>query len=58
MVWSPCVVFFQAALLAGYLAAHLSTRPGLPRWVGVAVPALLAGAVVALPTIIPIFSRC
>ena len=29
-VWNTCVVFFQAALLAGYLYAHL-----LPRWLGV-----------------------
>src|SRR6202789_4626838 len=25
-VWSPCLLFFQAALLAGYLYAHRSTR--------------------------------
>ncbi len=29
-VWNTCMVFFQAALLGGYLYAHLSTR-----WLGV-----------------------
>ena len=29
-VWNACVLFFQAALLAGYLYAHFSTR-----WLGV-----------------------
>lgn len=49
MVWNTCVVFFQAALLAGYLGAHLVSRPGRPRWVPWLYPALLAGAVIALP---------
>jgi hypothetical protein len=30
-VWSTCVVFFQAALLAGYLYSHLSTSYLSPR---------------------------
>jgi hypothetical protein len=50
MVWNTCVVFFQAALLVGYLAAYLSTRPSLPRWVAWLYPALIAGAM--------IFCRC
>src|SRR5687767_11295721 len=29
-VWNTCMVFFQAALLAGYAYAHVSTR-----WLGV-----------------------
>src|SRR5512138_1406629 len=49
MVWNTCVVFFQAALLVGYLAAFLSTRPGLPRWVTWLYPALIAGAMIFLP---------
>jgi SAM-dependent methyltransferase len=49
MVWNTCVVFFQAALLMGYFAAHLSTRPGLPRWVAWLYPALMAGAMLFLP---------
>jgi SAM-dependent methyltransferase len=49
MVWNTCVVFFQAALLVGYLAAHLATRPGQPRWVGWLYPALIAGAMIFLP---------
>jgi SAM-dependent methyltransferase len=49
MVWNTCVVFFQAALLVGYLAAYLSTRPSLPRWVAWLYPALIAGAMIFLP---------
>ncbi len=49
MVWNTCVVFFQAALLAGYFAAHLSTRADLPRWVAWLYPALIAGAMIFLP---------
>jgi SAM-dependent methyltransferase len=49
MVWNTCVVFFQAALLVGYFAAHLSTRPDLPRWVAWLYPALIAGAMVFVP---------
>ena len=53
MVWNTCVVFFQAALLVGYLAAHLSTRPGLPRYVAWSYPALIAGAMIFLPLSFP-----
>ena len=49
MVWNTCVVFFQGALLVGYFAAHLCTRPGLPRWVAWLYPALIAGAMIFLP---------
>ena len=49
MVWNTCMVFFQAALLAGYFAAHLLTRPSLPPWIAWVYPALVAGAIVALP---------
>jgi hypothetical protein len=48
-VWNTCMVFFQAALLAGYAYAH-----GLLRirrtWVGVAIhAALVLGALAVLP---------
>jgi hypothetical protein len=48
-VWTTCLVFFQTALLAGYLYAHLLTRRGTARqqpWVHCA---LLAIAVLLLP---------
>src|ERR1700683_3594684 len=41
-VWTTCLVFFQTALLAGYLYAHLLTR----RWVHCV---LLAVALLLLP---------
>ncbi|MGA3185723.1 MAG: fused MFS/spermidine synthase [Bryobacteraceae bacterium] len=41
-VWTTCLVFFQTALLAGYLYAHLLKRP----WVHAV---LLAAALVFLP---------
>jgi len=53
MVWNTCVVFFQAALLVGYFAAHLTTRPGLPRSVGWLYPALIVGAMIFLPLSFP-----
>lgn len=43
-VWTTCMVFFQAALLAGYSYAHLA-----PRWLGVRRHALWHLAVLALP---------
>ena len=45
-VWSTCMVFFQAALLAGYAYAHATTR-----WLGVRRQAALHLAVMALPLI-------
>src|SRR5262245_6136627 len=53
MVWNTCVVFFQAALLVGYFAAHLATRPGLPRSVAWLYPALIAAAMLFLPLSFP-----
>ena len=49
MVWNTCVVFFQAVLLVGYLAAHVSTRPGSPIWVRWLYPAIVAAAIAFLP---------
>lgn len=43
-VWNTCMLFFQAALLAGYGYAHLSTR-----WLGPRRQAALHIAVLALP---------
>src|SRR5439155_1393407 len=43
-VWSTCMVFFQAALLAGYAYAHASIA-----WLGVRRQAMLHVAVLALP---------
>ncbi|MGA3204665.1 MAG: hypothetical protein ABSF12_19405, partial [Bryobacteraceae bacterium] len=43
-VWTTCLVFFQTALLAGYLYAHLLTRP----WMHAA---LLAVALLVLPVL-------
>ncbi|HEV1284033.1 MAG TPA: fused MFS/spermidine synthase [Bryobacteraceae bacterium] len=48
-VWTTCLVFFQTALLAGYLYAHLLTRhprAWMQPWVHIA---LLAAALMLLP---------
>ncbi len=51
-VWTTCLLFFQIALLLGYLYAHL-----LPRWLGARHVwvhlALLALATAALPLALP-----
>lgn len=52
-VWITAMLFFQAALLAGYLYAHLSVR-----WLGLKRQSLLHGgllllAFVALPVALP-----
>jgi predicted O-methyltransferase YrrM len=52
-VWNTCMLFFQAALLGGYLYAHLGSR-----WLGVRRHAvvhllLLAVALAALPIALP-----
>ena len=52
-VWTGCMLFFQAGLLAGYSYAHLSTTR-LSRRAQVVVHAvLLAFALVALPIALP-----
>ena len=45
-VWNTAMVFFQVALLAGYLYAHLSVR-----WLGVRRQAILHLVVLALPLV-------
>jgi len=48
-VWNTCLVFFQLALLLGYLYAHAGAR-WLTRWFGILVhPALLLAAASMLP---------
>jgi hypothetical protein len=46
-VWNTCMVFFQAALLAGYAYAHATTK-----WLGVRRQALLHCAVLLLPLVV------
>ena len=48
-VWSVAMVFFQTALLAGYLYAHLSTRYLRFGWAVSVHLCLLAAAFVSLP---------
>ena len=48
-VWNIAVVFFQAALLAGYLYAHLGNRWLRPKWQATTHLILLALAFAALP---------
>ena len=43
-VWNACVLFFQTALLIGYLYAHFSTK-----WLGVRRQSILHAAVVLIP---------
>ena len=52
-VWTTCMLFFQAGLLAGYMYSHLlTTRVRLVGQVGVHA-LLAAGALIALPMFIP-----
>lgn len=46
-VWNTCMVFFQAALLAGYAYAHATTA-----WLGVRKQAILHLIVLALPLLV------
>ena len=48
-VWSTCLLFFQASLLAGYLYAHCSTRYLKPRQQALLHMSLLALSVALLP---------
>src|ERR1035438_850766 len=48
-VWSTCLLFFQAALLAGYLYAHFSTRYLKPKQQALVHMALLAVSIALLP---------
>jgi hypothetical protein len=46
-VWNTCLVFYQAALLAGYLYAHWSLK-----WLGVRRQAMLHVALLCLPWLV------
>ncbi len=48
-VWSTCLLFFQAALLAGYLYAHRSTRSLKPKHQATLHIALMAFSLALLP---------
>lgn len=48
-VWSTCLMFFQAALLGGYLYAHWSTSKLKPKWQGIVHIGLLAISLALLP---------
>jgi hypothetical protein len=53
-VWTTCLLFFQTALLAGYLYAHLGvSRLAAPAQAAVHALVLLAASASALPAIIP-----
>jgi spermidine synthase len=48
-VWSTCLLFFQASLLAGYLYAHCSTRYLKPRRQAILHLLLMAASLALLP---------
>ena len=50
-VWTTCLLFFQALLLAGYTYAHCSARFLPPRAQGVLHVALLLAALATLPIV-------
>jgi hypothetical protein len=50
-VWSTCLLFFQAALLGGYLYAHCSTRYLKPRHQAILHIGLMAVSMALLPII-------
>src|ERR1700754_606031 len=50
-VWTTCLVFFQAALLGGYLYAHVLSQRVPLRWQGPTHAALLALSLSFLPII-------
>ncbi len=52
-IWNTCLLFFQSALLGGYLYAHLTSRLWNPRVQAGVHIALLLAALVFLPIHIP-----
>jgi hypothetical protein len=52
-IWNTCLLFFQTALLGGYLYAHLTTRMWTPRRQAMVHIALLLVALVLLPIHVP-----
>jgi hypothetical protein len=53
MVWTTCLLFFQAALLGGYLYARILDGALPPRWQPVAHIGLVIAAAAVLPFSIP-----
>ncbi|MEO6444231.1 MAG: fused MFS/spermidine synthase [Gemmatimonadaceae bacterium] len=52
-VWNTCLLFFQSALLAGYLYAHATSRWMMPRAQALLHLVLLAASVSLLPLAVP-----
>ncbi len=50
-VWNTCLLFFQAALLAGYLYAHVSTRYLKPKQRAILHAALIVVSLALLPVV-------
>jgi SAM-dependent methyltransferase len=50
-VWTSCLLFFQVALLIGYLYAHMLTTRIAPRWQWRIHAGLLAASLVFLPIV-------
>jgi hypothetical protein len=48
-VWTTCMVFFQTALLSGYLYAHLLATRCVPHWQMIVHSSLLIGSALFLP---------
>lgn len=48
-VWATCLMFFQIALLAGYLYAHAIARLRSPRWQAAVHLGVLAASLLLLP---------
>lgn len=57
MVWNTAVLFFQAALLAGYAYAHWSQRKLGVRWQPIVQIALVALPLLALPIALPAWAE-
>ena len=53
MVWTTCLLFFQTALLGGYLYARILDEAFAPRWQPIAHVVVVAAAAVVLPMSIP-----
>jgi hypothetical protein len=52
-VWAVCMVFYQAALLAGYLYAHALARLRSARWQAAIHSAVVGASLLALPAGLP-----
>ena len=52
-VWTTCMLFFQATLLAGYLYAHLGARKLSPRNQALFHLPIMLAAAISLPIALP-----